>query len=219
MTTGTVLKTVPIKETLFEKADEIIDETTSVIDVLYTFGTAHPGAITLHNYPRFMQDLEVPAIPGKRSVDHIDLAAVDIMRDRERGVPRYNRFRRLVHMPPAQDFADITSNPVWQQELREVYENDIERVDLMVGMFAEDLPAGFGFSDTAFRIFILMASRRLKSDRFFTDDYRAELYTEFGLDYIKNNSMLTLLTRHYPDLAPALRGVTNAFKPWRSVLS
>ena len=30
---------------------------------------------------------------------------------------------------------------------------------------------GFGFSDTAFRIFILMASRRLKSDRFFTNDY------------------------------------------------
>lgn len=126
---------------LFEKA-------TSMIDVLYTFGTAHPGAITLHNYPRFMQDLEVPAIPGKRSVDHIDLAAVVIMRDRERGVPRYNRFRRLVHMPPAKDFSDITSNPVWQQELRDVYENDIECVDLMVGMFAEDLPAGFGFSDT-----------------------------------------------------------------------
>ena len=40
---------------------------------------------------------------------------------------------------------------------------DVDRVDLMVGMFAEDLPEGFGFSDTAFRVFILMASRRLKS--------------------------------------------------------
>jgi len=30
-----------------------------------------------------------------------------------------------------------------------------------------------GFSDTAFRVFILMASRRLKSDRFFTRDYNA----------------------------------------------
>lgn len=37
-------------------------------------------------------------------------------------------------------------------------------------MLAEPLPPGFGFSDTAFRIFILMASRRLKSDRFFTND-------------------------------------------------
>ena len=38
----------------------------------------------------------------------------------------------------------------------------------MIGMYAERKPKGFGFSDTAFRIFILMASRRLESDRFFT---------------------------------------------------
>ena len=29
--------------------------------------------------------------------------------------------------------------------------------------------------------------------------------------------MLTVLKRHYPDLAPALQGVDNAFKPWRNV--
>ena len=86
----------------------------------------------------------------------------------------------------------------------------------MTGLFAEPLPPGFGFSETAFRVFVLMASRRLKSDRFFTDDYRAEVYTEFGLNYIRDTSMLTLLKRHYPELAPALEGVDNAFKPWRS---
>ena len=57
-----------------------------------------------------------------------------------------------------------------------------------------------------------MASRRLKSDRFFTDDYRPEIYTEFGLDYLKKNSMLTVLKRHFPQLSPALEGVTNAFR-------
>ena len=83
----------------------------------------------------------------------------------------------------------------------------------MTGLFAEPLPPGFGFSETAFRIFVLMASRRLKSDRFFTDDYKAELYTESGLNYLQA-TMLTVLKRHYPDLAPALQGVENAFKPW-----
>ena len=87
----------------------------------------------------------------------------------------------------------------------------------MVGMFAEDLPDGFGFSDTAFRIFILMASRRLKSDRFFTKDYRAEIYTEFGLKWIDSNSMIDVLRRHYPSLSPALFGLQNAFAPWRKV--
>ncbi|MEO1447645.1 MAG: peroxidase family protein, partial [Cyanobacteria bacterium J06635_11] len=78
-------------------------------------------------------------------------------------------------------------------------------------------PEGFGFSDTAFRVFILMASRRLKSDRFFTADYRAEIYTQFGLGWIDNNSFLTVLRRHYPALSPALYGLQNGFQPWRKL--
>ena len=84
----------------------------------------------------------------------------------------------------------------------------------MVGMFAEDMPDGFGFSDTAFRIFILMASRRLKSDRLFTTDYGAKVYTKTGLDWILDSSMVSVLLRHYPELTPALRQSKNAFAPW-----
>jgi hypothetical protein len=106
---------------------------------------------------------------------------------------------------------------VWREQIRKVYGNDLEKVDLMTGLYAEPLPEGFGFCETAFRIFLLMATRRLKSDRFFTDDYRAEVYTQFGVDYVRDNGMLSVLKRHHPELAPALEGVTNAFKPWRSV--
>src|SRR5207253_11470704 len=94
---------------------------------------------------------------------------------------------------------------------------DIDRVDPMVGFLAEEVPEGFGFSDTAFRIFILMASRRLKSDRFYTTDYRPEVYTQAGLDWIDNNGLESVLLRHYPALAPAVRGLANPFQPWRSV--
>ena len=132
-------------------------------------------------------------------------------------MPRYNQFRRLMHKAPLTSFDQITDVPAWRQQLKQVYNNDIEQVDLMSGLFAEPLPQGFGFSDTAFRIFILMASRRLKSDRFFTDDYRPDIYTPFGIDYLKKNTMLTVLKRHYPQLARALTGVQNAFKPWTAV--
>ena len=60
-----------------------------------------------------------------------------------------------------------------------------------------------------------MASRRLKSDRFFTRDYRPEVYTQTGLDWIEGNSMRSVLLRHFPDLEPALQGVENPFAPWR----
>ena len=180
-------------------------------DLFYSFGRAHPGAITLHNFPKHLQNLT------RDDGEHLDLAAVDIFRDRERGVPRYNQFRRLMHKEPVRSFEELTNNPVWREQIRTVYGNDLEKVDLMTGLYAEPLPEGFGFSETAFRIFLLMATRRLKSDRFFTDDYRPEVYTQFGVDYVRDNGMLSVLKRHHPELAPALEGVTNAFKPWRSV--
>jgi Animal haem peroxidase len=180
------------------------------VDSFYSFGVAHPGAITLHNYPRFLQELRKP------DGTVVDLAATDVLRVRERGVPRYNEFRRLFHLKAPETFEELTDDPEWARELREVY-GDVENVDLMVGLYAEPLPKGFGFSDTAFRVFILMASRRLKSDRFFTRDYNAETYTQTGLDWIDETSMSDVLLRHYPALEPALRGVDNAFAPWKRV--
>jgi hypothetical protein len=183
----------------------------SMTDALYSFGIAHPGAITLHNYPRAFQRLE------RLDGSFVDLGAIDVLRIRERGVPRYNEFRRLLHLEPARTFEEITDHPEWAEELRRVYDGDVERVDLMVGMYAERPPEGFGFSDTAFRIFVLMASRRLKSDRFLTADYTPEVYTQAGLDWIDGNDLRSVLLRHFPALAPALRGLGNAFAPWRRV--
>ena len=187
---------------------EVLDHI-AVTDVLYSFGTQHPGVVCLHNFPRFLQEFERP-----NDGELMDLAAVDILRSRELGVPRYNEFRRLLHLAPAKDFDDLTDNPAWAEEIRRVYDGDIERVDLTVGMYAEPLPKGFAFSDTAFRIFVLMASRRLNSDRFFTYDYRPEVYTPEGLEWIDENSMVTVLLRHYPSLRPSMRGLDNAFAPW-----
>ncbi|HEX2911167.1 MAG TPA: peroxidase family protein [Chloroflexia bacterium] len=188
-----------------------LEEQLGMANIFYTFGTSHPGAITLHNYPRHLQTFERP--DGRL----MDLAAHDIMRTRELGVPRYNKFRELIQLPRINSFEEMTANPAWQAELREVYQNDVDKVDLIVGMFAETPPPGFAFSDTAFRIFILMASRRLNSDRFFTTDYNVETYSRAGMDWIDNNDMFSVLLRHYPSLRPALRGVKNAFAPWNRV--
>src|SRR5947207_2855756 len=92
-----------------------------------------------------------------------------------------------------------------------------EFVNIQGVRYAEPLPPGFGFSDTAFRIFILMASRRLKSDRFFTTDFRPEVYTETGIRWVTHTKMKDVLLRHYPELEPALEGLPNAFLPWNKV--
>jgi hypothetical protein len=182
-----------------------------ITDLFYSFGLMNPGAVQLHNYPRALQQFTRP--DGLL----IDLASHDIMRCRELGVPRYTKFREMLHMKPVRTFEELTENPVWREQIRRVYNGDIDRVDLIVGLFAETPPKGFGFSDTAFRIFVLMASRRLNSDRFFTTDFTNEIYSEAGMDWIRDNTMSSVLLRHYPGLRSSLAGVKNAFAPWNRV--
>jgi len=86
----------------------------------------------------------------------------------------------------------------------------------MIGTLAEEYrPDGFAFGETMFQLFLLNATRRLQADRFYTDCYTPEYYTEEGMQWIDKNSLKTVLLRHYPQLAESgLANVMNAFEPW-----
>jgi hypothetical protein len=185
----------------------------SFTDILYSLGTMHPGALVLHNFPNTLRKL--PINPEKGIYN--DLAAIDIVRDRERGVPRYCAFRRMMGMKVPKTINQLTKNPVYREEIKAIYGDNVEDVDLLVGTLVESdhgTPLGFGFSDTVFRIFILMASRRLKSDRFYTTDFTPEVYTQAGWDWINNNGLRSVIERHCPDMRPHLADVRNVFFPW-----
>lgn len=101
------------------------------------------------------------------------------------------------------------------RDLEDVYGGDIEAVDVLVGSHSEPLPKGFGFSDTAFRIFVCMASRRLKSDRFIATQWNDETYTPDGLKWVQNSTMRDVLVRNLPELKDALPPAgSNMFAPW-----
>ncbi|MEU6572677.1 peroxidase family protein [Streptomyces sp. NPDC046805] len=190
-------------------ATEPLIRKTGLVDTLYSLGIANPGAITLHNFPRALQAFE-------RAGEVIDLSVVDLVRTRRRGVPRYNDFLAGLHKPRIRRFEELSSDPETVARLKDVYRS-VDDIDTMVGLFAENPPEGFGFSDTAFRIFILMASRRLQSDRFLTVDFRPEVYTPLGMDWVERNGMTSVIQRHCPELASFLPRTASAFAPWRAV--
>lgn len=181
---------------------------TRLSNVLYSFGIANPGAIALHNFPNGLRQLV-------RNGEIVDMAVVDLVRDRRRGVPRYNDFRVALHKPRITRWEDLASDRESVRRLREVY-GDIDMVDTVVGLFGETPPEGFGFSDTAFRIFILTASRRIQSDRFLTVDFRPEIYSPLGMDWIANNGMTSVILRHCPELSAHVPRTASAFVPWRA---
>jgi hypothetical protein len=217
------VRPVPFVDTRNDKSYAIMANT-DLKDLYYSFGTQHPGQLVLNNFPHFMQDLE---IPGHGT---IDLAMVDILRDRERGVPRYNQFRRAIGLKEIASYKDFfpANKPLDARQMaivekfNRVYGKDVagidnvDRIDLLVGTSAEEVrPKNFGFGETLFQIFILMASRRLMADRFYTVDFRPEIYTKGGLSWIDEEGTLAqVIGRHMPELKPKMKGLGTAFEPW-----
>ena len=215
--------TIPVEDTVFRKAKGLLDSH-STLDLMYGFGTGHPGLVVLNNYPTFMKNFVAERNfkneRGESSDLQLDMGAMDIVRDRERGVPRYNQFRVALGLPPISSFNELENS----ETLREVYgktgdSDNVDQLDLLVGNLAEKRYNAYAFGNTQFFIFALMASRRLMGDPFLSDYYTPEFYTKWGFDHVEKESMATVIVRHYKELEPALRGIKNAFRPWNPVFN
>ena len=277
-TPNAVLKKIPVVETFQAKATDAM-RSRGLSNWALSMGRQRLGVLALHNSPMFLQNLKIPRLNS--ATQQMDVAALDLIRDRERGVPRFNEFRRQyglrqlasfddfidLHLPA--DSAEASGERQLAATLREVYGqhicdaakvitdaqrnedgspindclghpngsmvDNIEDLDTVVGWQAESTrPHGFAISETQFVVFILNASRRLYSDRFFTSSFRPEFYTQLGLDWVINNGpgpaqmekgtpnghsqpvspLKRVLLRTMPELSNELSTVVNAFDPW-----
>eukprot|EP00892_Ulva_mutabilis_P010544 jgi/Ulvmu1/7862/UM004_0093.1 len=176
------------------------------------------GALQLWNYPASMRSVPVTDEAGavREDAGQVDLAAIDIFRDRERGVPRFNEFRRRFNLYPYKTWKEMTGgDEAAAAALEEVYGVDMEACDLLVGNLAEAKIPGFAISETSFLVFLLMASRRLETDRFLTEHYNEEVYGRTGFQWVKETSGLRdVLGRHFPDVVKELPPGESAFKPY-----
>jgi hypothetical protein len=66
-----------------------------------------------------------------------DLAALNIQRGRDHGLPSYNAVREAYGLAAATNFSDISSDPQKQAALASVY-SDVNDIDLWVGGLSED---------------------------------------------------------------------------------
>jgi len=269
---------IPVVETFRGKATPAMEER-GLANWALSMGRQRLGLLTLQNIPQFLQNLTLPRLQS--ATNKMDIAALDIIRDRERGVPRFNEFRRQYGLKTLTGFDDFMDQRLPKDSperaeqqrlvglLREVYGqhkcdaskvitsaqlnddgspindclgrpdgtmvDNIEDVDTVVGWLSEfTRPHGFAISETQFQVFILNASRRLFSDRFFTSSFRPEFYTNLGVRWVTDNGpdgkvmekgkpnghdeevspLKRVLLRTAPELAPELEHVVNAFDPW-----
>jgi hypothetical protein len=92
-----------------------------------SFGRQRQGLLELENQPAFLQNLKMNRLSS--ATQQIDIAALDLIRDREHGIPKFNEFRRqygLRQLTSFDDFIDKTSPRAAEQTriattMREVY--------------------------------------------------------------------------------------------------
>ncbi|RDX61776.1 Alpha-dioxygenase 1, partial [Mucuna pruriens] len=211
-----VVKEIPMKNLIGLQGEKTLTEI-GVARQLVSMGHQACGALELWNYPVFLRDLVPQNLDGTERPDHVDLAALEIYRDRERSVARYNQFRRALLLIPISKWEDLTDDKEAIQVLEEVYGDDVEELDLLVGLMAEKKIKGFAISETAFVIFLLMASRRLEADRFFTSNFNEEAYTKKGLEWVNTTeSLKDVIDRHYPEMIHKWLNSSSAFSVWDS---
>ncbi|XP_039009931.1 alpha-dioxygenase 1-like [Hibiscus syriacus] len=214
--TPPLLKEVPMPDLIGHKGEKTLSQI-GFTRQFVSMGHQACGGLELWNYPAWLRDLITHDVDGKDRPDHVDLAALEIYRDRERKVARYNQFRRALLLIPISKWEDLTEDKEVIEVLKEVYGDDVEQLDIMVGLMAEKKIKGFAISETAFIIFLLMASRRLEADRFFTSEFNEEIYTKRGFEWVNTTeSLKDVLKRHYPEIPKKWMNSTSAFSVWDS---
>jgi hypothetical protein len=134
--------------------------------------------------------------PGRNG---LDLATINIMRARERGLPDYNTVRQDFGLPRVTSFEDITGSQASAEALRSVYP-DVDKVDPWVGMLSEGPMAGSMVGPLMHRIIQKQFEAVRDGDRFwyeidpfFTDEERTIIRSTRIADIIRRNTDFTQL--------------------------
>jgi len=147
----------------------------------------------------------------------LHLALVDLMRERERGVPRYNALRRQLRLEPLASFADLSDDLSVVAQVSAAYAT-VEELDLLVGCLAESpRPRGHVFGETTAHLLLAMQARRLRTDRFFQQSFNAATYTQVGYDWVQAATLSTVIARHLPATAAYHADLSSAFQPWQKI--
>jgi hypothetical protein len=154
------------------------------------------------------QEMDTRAVDGLRSFLFFapdtqlrilnDLAALNIQRGRDHGLPDYNTVRHAFGLGPKSSFGAITSDPATRQDLKQAYNNDINAIDPWVGGLAEDhVSNDSNVGELINAVLTTQFSRLRDGDRFWyqndpaLDKIQAELSGTLLSDIIKRNTRIS----------------------------
>lgn len=146
-----------------------------------------------------------------------DLAALNIQRGRDHGLPDYNTLRAAYGLTPVSDFADITGNADVQSALASLY-GDVGNIDPWVGALAEDHLLGSSLGELMTAAMVDQFTRLRDGDRFFYtgDDELAAIAGMLSLDFASltlSDIIVWNTAMSYDDMPPSFFMATPVPEP------
>ena len=129
---------------------------------------------------------------GPPGAGGLDLAAINIQRGRDLGLPSYNQARADFGLPLVTSFSQITSDPTLAGMLQSIY-GSVDEVDLWVGGLAEDHVSGGTVGELFAAIVADQFQRSRDGDRFWFENGQ---FTQTDLDDIHATTLADLILRN-----------------------
>lgn len=134
---------------------------------------------------------------GPPGAGGMDLAALNIQRAREHGLPDYNTLRVSLGLDPVEGFDEITSDAALQAALASVYD-DVDEIDPWIGALAEDHLPGATVGELIAAGFVWQFTQLAEGDPFFylwdedlTPEERAMLTDTSLAEVLMRNTAMT----------------------------
>ncbi|MAT54575.1 MAG: hypothetical protein CMN32_08830 [Saprospirales bacterium] len=132
---------------------------------------------------------------GHPGAGGLDLAAINMQRGRDRGLPDYNTMRQDFGLLPVTSFDEITSDPLMAETLEFLY-GDVNNIDPWVGILSEDHMDDALFGETAMTIIKQQFMALRDGDRFYYEN--DPWLTPEEKEWIKNTRLADVIRRNTP---------------------
>ena len=132
---------------------------------------------------------------GQPGSGGLDLAAINMQRGRDRGLPDYNTMRQDYGLEPVSDFSEITSDPLMAETLEFLY-GDVNDIDPWVGILSEDHMDAALFGQTAMTIIKQQFMALRDGDRFYYEN--DPWLSPEEKQWIKGNRLADVIRRNTP---------------------
>uniref|UniRef100_A0A3B5QTC0 Peroxidasin n=1 Tax=Xiphophorus maculatus TaxID=8083 RepID=A0A3B5QTC0_XIPMA len=137
----------------------------------------------------------------------LDLAAMNVQRGRDHGIPPYNDYRTFCNLTSAQTFDDLKNeikNPDVREKLRRLYGTPLN-IDLFPALMAEDLVPGSRLGPTLMCLLAMQFKRVRDGDRFWYEN--PGVFTPAQLTQLKQASLARVVCDNGDNITRVQRDV------------